>query len=126
MKKEKKIIGTLEPLNIDSTSKILEQLRKCICKIKLKGEYGTGFFCKIPFGKETMKVLMTNEHVLKEKNLKENKKLNLLLNDEKEVLIINLEIERKSYFNKDYDVTLIELKEEDKIKDYLELDDNLF
>ena len=126
MKKEKKIIGALEPVNIDSTSKILEQLRKCICKIKLKGEYGTGFFCKIPFGKETMKVLMTNEHVLKEKNLKENKKLNLLLNDEKEVLIINLEIERKSYFNKDYDVTLIELKEEDKIKDYLELDDNLF
>ena len=126
MKKEKKIIGALEPVNIDSTSKILEQLRKCICKIKLKGEYGTGFFCKILFGKETMKVLMTNYHVLKEKNLKENKKLNLLLNDEKEVLIINLEIERKSYSNKDYDVTLIELKEEDKIKDYLELDDNLF
>ena len=101
-------------MNIDSTSKILEQLRKCICKIKLKGEYGTGFFCKILFGKETMKVLMTNYHVLKEKNLKENKKLNLLLNDEKEVLIINLERERKSYFNKDYDVTLINLKK--KIK----------
>ena len=27
--------------------------------------------------------------------------------------------------HKDYDITLIELKDEDKIKDYLELDDNL-
>ena len=69
---------------------------------------------------------MTNYHVLNEKSLEENKILNLLLNDEKEILKLDLEIERKTYFNKDYDITLIELKEEDEIKNYLELDDNLF
>ena len=69
---------------------------------------------------------MTNYHVLNEKDLKENNKLNLSLNDEKKTITINLSIERKTYFNKDYDITLIELKEEDEIKNYLELDDNLF
>ena len=69
---------------------------------------------------------MTSYHVLNEKNFGENKKLNLSLNDEKEIKTIDLLIERKTYFNKYYDITLIELKDEDKIKDYLELDDNLF
>ena len=59
------------------------------------------------------------------KILEETKKLNLSLNDEKETKTIDLSIERKTYFNKDYDTTMIELKDEDKIKDYLELDDNL-
>ena len=48
------------------------------------------------------------------------------LNDEKETIIIDKEIKRKTYFNKDYDITLMELIDEDRIKDYLELDDNLF
>ena len=53
-------------------------------------------------------------------------KNNLLLNDEKEIIKINLQIKREIYFNKDYDITLIELKDEDKIKNYFELDGNLF
>ena len=48
------------------------------------------------------------------------------LNDGKETKTIDLSIKRKTYFNKDYDTTMIELKNEDKIKDYLELDDYLF
>ena len=68
---------------------------------------------------------MINYHVLNEKDFGENKKLNLSLNDEKETKTIDLSIERKTYFNKDYDITLIELNDGDKIKDYLELDDNL-
>ena len=69
---------------------------------------------------------MTSNHFLNEKDFGENKKLNLSLNDEKEIKTIELSIERKTYFNKEYDTTMIELKDEDKIKDYLELDDNLF
>ena len=125
MKDQNNITDSVEPVNIEGTKKILNQLMNCICKIKIKGIFGTGFFCKIPFKNETIKVFMTNYHVLNENDLKENKKLNLLLNDEKEYIIIDLEIERKIYFNKDYDITIIELKDEDKIKDYLELDDNL-
>ena len=62
-KKEKKIKNSPDPVNIAATKTILEQMINCICKIKIKGATGTGFFCKIPFGKnETLNVLMTNYH----------------------------------------------------------------
>ena len=32
----------------DSSQKIIEQMKKDICKIKIGEEQGTGFFCKIP------------------------------------------------------------------------------
>ena len=126
MEEEKKIVDSIDPVCIEGTKMILEQLMNCICKIKMNGEFGTGFFYKIPYKKETLKVFMTNYHVLDEKSFEENQNLNLLLNDEKEILKLDLEIERKTYLNKDYDITIIELKDEDKINNYLELDDNLF
>ena len=125
MEDEKKTEGSIDPVNIEGTKKILAQLMNCICKIKIKGAWAIGFFCKIPYENETLKVFMTYYGVLNEKNLKENQNLNLPLNDEKENILLDLSIERKTYFNKDYDITLIELKDEDKKKDYLELDDNL-
>ena len=36
------------PVTIDDTNKILNQLKKCICKIEKKRGKGTGFLCKIP------------------------------------------------------------------------------
>ena len=47
MEEEKKILGSIDPVNIEGTKKILDQLMNCICKIKMKGEFGTGFFFKI-------------------------------------------------------------------------------
>ena len=126
MEDKKKTEGSIDPVNIEGTKKILAQLMNCICKIQIKGVYSTGFFCKFSHKKQAIKVFMTNYHVLNEKDFGETKKLNLSLNDEKETKIIDLSIERKTYFNKDYDTTIIELKDEDKIKDYLELDDYLF
>ena len=126
MEEDRKTNDSVESVSIEGTRKILNQLMNCICKIKIKGEFRTGFFCKIPFRKETIKILMTNYQTLNEKYLEENKEINLLLNDEKEKIIIDLEIEREIYFNEDYDITLIELKETDEKEDYIELDDNLF
>ena len=126
MDKGKNLKDSIEPVNIESTKTILSQMKHCICKIIIKERFKTGFFCIIPFRKETIKVLMTNYQFLNEKDFKDNKKLNLSLYDEKEKLTIDLGIERETYFNKDYDITLIELKEEDNIKYYLKLDVNLF
>ena len=119
MEDKKKIEGSIDPVNIEGTKKILAQLMNCICKIKIKGTYATGFFCKFSYKKQVIKVFMTSNHFFNEKDFGENKKLNLSLNDEKETKTIDLSLERKTYFNKDYDITLIELKDEDKIKDYL-------
>ena len=48
------------------------------------------------------------------------------LNDEKWTIKIDLSFERKTFYHKNYDITLIELKDGNKVKDYLELDNNLF
>ena len=128
MKEEKIIKGSVDMVNISCTKKILNQMINCICKIKIKGANGTGFFCTVPFDNNNnkIKVLITNYHVLNDKYCKENKEINLLLNDDNEAVIINLDIERITYFNEEYDITIIELKEIDKIKEYIELDDNIF
>ena len=123
---EKKITGSPEPVSISSTEKILEQMKKCICKIKTDEAVGTGFFCTIPIeNNKTMNCLMTCNHVLNEKYYDENNQINLFLNDEKEFKVIDLGAERKTYFNNIYDIALIELNNDDNIKYFLNLDDKL-
>ena len=115
------------PIDISRTKIILDQMMNCICKIKIKDTFGTGFFCEIRIYNESpMKVFMTNCHVLNDIDYCTNKELNIVLNDDKEKKTINLGIERKTYFNIQYDIAIIELKESDNINNFLELDDNLF
>ena len=127
MKEEIKIKGSADPVNITGTKKILYQMMNCMCKIKInsankegiisKDAYGTGFFCTIPLDEnKNINCLMTNYHVLNEKYFKERKEINLLLNDDNEARKIDLNIKRIIYYKKEYDTTIIELKEEDKIK----------
>ena len=49
MNKEKKIKYSPDPVSIEGTNKILEQMKNCVCKIKYKEIFGTGFFCYIPY-----------------------------------------------------------------------------
>ena len=126
-RKEKKLNNSVVPVSISGTKIILDQLMNCICKIKINDNFGTGSFCTIPFeNNETKNFLVTNYHVFDNNYYKTNTKINLLLNDEKEVKIIDLTIPRIIYFNQENDITLIELNKNDDIKFFLELDDNLF
>jgi len=127
MRKEKKLNNSVVPVSISGTKIILDQLIDCICKIKINDDFGTGFFCKIPFEtNETRNFLVTNYHVFDINYYKTNTTINLLLNDEKEVRLIDLTIPRIIYFNQENDITLIELNKKDNVKLFLELDDNLF
>ena len=49
----------------------MEQMKKCVCKIKLKDIQGTGFFCKIPFPdiNKCLPVIITNNHIINEELL---------------------------------------------------------
>ena len=113
----------IEPINISSTKKILEQMINSICKIEVNNEkIGTGYFCKI----NSMNFLMTSYYIINEKYLKDNKDINILINNNENIKI-DIRIKREIYFNKEYGITIIELKDEDKIKNnYLELDDNIY
>ena len=127
MRQEKKLNNSVVPVSISNTKAILHQLMDCICKLNINGAYGTGFFFIFFLQNNKTKIfLMTNYHILDKSYYKKNNNINLLINDEKEIKTIDLRIKRNTYFNKDYDITLIELNENDNIKYYLELDDNLF
>ena len=127
MKKEKKIEGLPDPVSIAGTRKILEQLINCVCKIKVKGAIGTGFFCKIPLGNnEIIPCLLTNHHVIDKQYYDQNKEINLLINDDKDIKSIDTNKKRITFFNEKYDISIIQLQESDNIQNFLELDENLF
>lgn len=113
------------PVNIEKTDIILQQMKNCIAKIKLENSYGTGFFISIPLQNKNTNVLITNYHIIDHKFLEENKKIELSLNNDKQMKIINLEEKRIIYINKQFDITLIEVKEQDNIKNFLKLDENI-
>jgi len=104
-------------ISIEETLKIIEQHQKCVCQIIKNGVKGTGFTCKfINYydGKE-MKVLITNNHVLGINELKQNN-IKISFYDGF-IKALKLNNSRKFFTKKDpnIDITIIELKEEDKI-----------
>ena len=115
--KEKLLDKYPSPITIECTNKIIEQMKKSICKIRNKNGKGTGFFCFIP--KFNQYALITNNHIIDEKIIKENNNLIVRLNDDKEKIDIRLDDNRKIYTNKDYDITIIEMKSE-KLFQYIE------
>ena len=117
------------PITYECSEIILDQMKKAICKIKLKdGGLGTGFFFIIPFpSKNQFKlVLLTNNHLINKTLLEsENESLLIYIKDNEKYKTLNLK-NRSYYTNEDYDITIIEIKEKyDEIYHYLELDDNI-
>ena len=72
---EKFIANSLIPASIEITKKIVNQMEKCVCKIYNNGSTGTGFFTKIPYKNEYIKVLITNNHVLNENEIKDGEEI---------------------------------------------------
>jgi len=116
-------------ISFDCTKEIINQMERCTCKIKVGEEQGTGFFCQIPFpNKDNMlKVIITNNHVINSDTLyKKDEEIEIYIKKESDVKKLNLNDRIKyTQSQKEYDITIIEIKEEDKINNYLELDDNI-
>jgi len=113
-------------ISINDTEKILFQMKNCICKVyNNRGGKGTGFFCKIPFPDESnlLDVLFTANHILNEEDIKENNSIYFSIDDNTEKKSIFINEKRKKYTYEDFDVSLIEIKPEDNIIYYLDIDD---
>ena len=125
--KEQKNRHEIEPVSIEKTEKIIEQMKKCVCKIYSNGSTGTGFFTKIPYKNEYIKVLITNNHILGEDEIKNNKVITYIINNnEDDKKRIKIDDKRKRYTNKELDITIIEINEDkDNINDYIEIDNNI-
>ena len=127
---EKEIKDHSKSIQSETLEKILVQLKKSICKIDLKeGGHGTGFFCAIPFPDKynQLPFLITNNHVLSKDDIIVGKKINIILNNN-EKKEINIDSSRKTYTNKKYDITFIEIKDNDNLdkKSFLEIDEQIF
>ena len=124
---ERIISNEISPLTNEGLLQINEQMRKCFCLIYSREMKSTGFFCKIPFPKRKtiLPVLITANHVLNEEYIKNsNNTISFSLdngNEFKEIFLKN----RIIYTNRIYDITIIELNENDNINNFLELDKNL-
>ena len=87
------------------------QLQKSICQIKGK-LIGTGFFCYINYENKNIPCLMTNYHILDDKYIKDNNKIEIKIDDNKINIIINIEDIIYKSKKDEYDLIIIKLKEE--------------
>ena len=110
-------------ISLECTEKIIEQMKLKVCKILLKEGSGTGFFGKIKFPNNKLRpALITNNHVINESILEnENNKIYYSTYNQKESKYIQLN-DRMKYTNKDYDITIIEIKENDNISENMYFD----
>ena len=114
------------PVPGEGAKTILYQLENCVCKIHQENDKQvSGFFCNIPYFDETLPFLITNNHVLNEKDIENKKNIELTINGA-EKRIIEIDATRKRYTNKELDVTFVEIKpNKDNIHSFLELDEDI-
>ena len=116
--KEKDLNNVSESISIDILKIIIEQTEQSICKINCSnGGTGTGFFCVIPYPDKlnNLQVLITNNHVLEEKDISKGKIIKFTINNEKISKEIKIDDSRKIFTNENYDITIIEMKKSDNI-----------
>ena len=99
------------------TQKILEQMNNCFNKIKETNNIC--FFTKIKIKNIIIPVIITSYQIIN--NIANNNKINVYINNE----LIKIELGKIKYFNKDYELAIIQIKENNKIN-YLELDNYLY
>ena len=119
---ESAIDDAIKPISIKKTELILEQMKKCVCKIHNGRKKGTGFFTKVPFKNQSISVLITNNHVLGANEILPDKVITISLNNEEIFKNIKIDTKRTIYTSEVYDITIIELMEKDYINNYLNLD----
>ena len=123
---EKYLENHTKSMSLDAMKIIEKQMENCVCKIESnKGGCGSGFFCNIPYDDwNLLRVLVTNNHVLDEDDIKTGNKISFSINNSKIRKEILIDESRIKFTSKDYDVTFIEIKEEDgiKIDSFLDID----
>ena len=92
-------------------------MEKLICKIECNnGSYGTGFFCKLIFGEYFLRVLITTNNVLNKNDIEICKKIKFSIDNEKIYYEIFIDEFRKIYINEKYNITIIEIKQNDNLQ----------
>ena len=125
-------------LTSEKTQNILEQAKNSLCLIKTENSEGLGFFCLIPFlqdksiskcsqdldNNKLQPVLITCNSIFGFKELKMGDNMKLIYKNEEKNII--KDESRHIYSNKIFDITVIELKENEFPENiFLKLDDKI-
>ena len=112
------MVEYLKPISKQSTQRILEQMNNNSFGI-IKDTQQICFFTQIKYENINMPVMITNYQIIK--YIANNNYINIYINNELNII----EIGKGKYFNNDYDLAVIEIKNNNKIK-YLKLDENIY
>ena len=112
---------------LDSNKTIIKLMENRIFKIKFGNKETIGYFCKIPFLNKNnlLSIFIIDNNVLNEEILnKKDDKIMIYTIGDKKIKEINLS-NRRNYTSKEFNTTIVEIKEEDGIINYLELDNRI-
>ena len=113
------------PVTKQSHKKILSQMNNFFYKIDNKKDgikLSECIFLYIKYQNKDIPVLMTNYEIINEKYLSNNNDLDVLISNE----IFNIEFESTKYLNKEYNLTMIEIKENKNNKiNFIDIDEYL-
>ena len=127
--KEKELTNMPKAISLEALKYLIPKTETCIRKIECTdGRHGTGFFCNIPDNWNIMKVLMTNNHVLRKEDIEIGKKIEFSVNNEETHYQIEINESRKIFTDEKYEVTIIELKQNDKLNkiEFFDIDKEIF
>ena len=111
-----------KPVTKENHEIILDYLDNSIYEIKgNENKYGRGFFCSLKCHNKNIFVLITNYQYINEKYLKANDFIEVLVNQ----YLIRIELNTIYYLDENKNISIIEIKENEKIK-ILELDDDIY
>ena len=107
-------------LTIEQTQTILDQTTSNLCLIKTENIECYGFFCLIPYLQDKsdsqdldngklQPVMITCNSILKSQDLKKGNNIKIIYKNEEKIIIIDES--RHIYYNEFFDITIIELKE---------------
>ena len=117
-----------KPVSMKGIETILFQMKNCICKIYNKNKKGTGFFLKVLFPEQNNSIylLVTNNHVLDNSDIENNKIKEITINDDSLNRNIKINNSRKRFTCPNLDITFVEIIPNlDKINNFLELDEEI-
>ena len=110
-------------VSLGGTEILLDQMKNMLCKVFINDEFrGTGFFAKIQYIEGLFPALITNNHVIDESFLDNEKELKISMNNRFKKIELD---ERNIYTDKNLDVTIIEIKERDGINKFIDIEDNI-
>ena len=130
--KEGLIPGHVKKTNLETMMVIAKQMQESVCKIYGKNMIATGFFCAIQnvkdWDSQNLYALIASNHVLGKQDIEPNKKIKISLNNENKYLEIEIDNSRKTFSSEKYDVTMIEMKQNDGIPldSFIEIDKDIY